>query len=46
MLTGIPEGQYEFDTSSNDEPFWEPVSVEDELRNQLQDLSISPSGLL
>ena len=46
MPTGIPKGHYEFDTSSNDEPFWEPASVEDDLRNQLQDLSISPSGLL
>ena len=46
MPTGIPEGHYEFDISSNDEPFWEPASVEDDLRNQLNDLSISPSGLL
>ena len=46
MPTGIPEGHYEFDICSNDEPFWEPAGVEDDLRNQLQDLSISPSGLL
>ena len=46
MPNGIPEGHYEFDTSSNDEPFREPASVEDELKNQLQHLTISPSGLL
>ena len=46
MPNDIPKGHYEFDTSSNDEPFWEPASVEDELTNQLQHLTISPSGLL
>ena len=39
----IPEGHYEFDT--NDEPFWEPASVEDELRNQLMDLTIPEESL-
>ena len=42
----IPLGQYEFDTSTNDEPFWEPASVEDELRNQLVDLTIPEESLM
>ena len=45
-LPAIPEGHYEFDTSlTNDEPFWEPASVEDELRQQLEDFAISRDGL-
>ena len=35
------EGQYEIDGLSSDEPFWEPAGVEDELKSQLQDLSLS-----
>ena len=45
MPNGIPEGHYEFDTSSNDEPFWEPASVEDELKNQLQHLTLTQDAL-
>ena len=30
----------------NDEPFWEPASVEDELKKQLEGLTISLDGLL
>ena len=47
MTTHIPETHYyEFVTNEIYEPFWEPASVEDELKNQLQHLNISPSGLL
>jgi hypothetical protein len=35
------EGHYEFD--SNDAPFWEPASAEDELKSQLLDCSLSHS---
>ena len=45
MPNGIPEGHYEFDTSNNDEPFWEPASVEDELKNQLQHLTLTQDTL-
>ena len=42
-MVGSPlfsEGHYEFDTFSNDEPFWEPASVEDELKRQLQGITL------
>ena len=38
--TAFTEGHYEFDTLSNDEPFWEPASVEDELKKQLHDITL------
>ena len=44
-LPSLPEGHYEFDTSINEDPFWEPASVEDELRQQLQYFIIEPDGL-
>ena len=37
-------GQYVFD-SENERPFWEPASVEDELRKQLQTFIIPSDGL-
>ena len=46
MPTHIPERHYyEFVENEIYEPFWEPASVEDELKNQLQHLTISPSAL-
>ena len=46
MPTHIPERHYyEFVENEINEPFWEPASVEDELKNQLQHLTISPSAL-
>jgi hypothetical protein len=44
-LPAIPEGHYEIDMSPNEEPFWEPASVEDDLKSQLQDLSLSQDTL-
>ena len=38
-------GQYVFD-SENERPFWEPASVEDELRKQLQTFIIPSDGLM
>ena len=35
------EGHYELDTGSGDEPFCEPAHVEDELKNQLQHLTLT-----
>ena len=39
------EGLYEFD-SDKETPFWEPASFEDELREQLQNFTISSDGLM
>ena len=36
-LSVPPEGYYEFDSASAEEPFWKPACVEDELKAQLQD---------
>ena len=36
-LPELPIGHYEFDTGSSDEPFWEPASAKDELKQQLVD---------
>jgi hypothetical protein len=44
-LPPLPDGHYEFDTGSGDMPFWEPASVEDELKSQLQYLSLSQDTL-
>ena len=44
-LPHLPDGHYEFDTGSGDEPFWEPASVEDELKNQLQHLTLTQDTL-
>ena len=41
----LPDGHYEFDTRSGDMPFWEPAGVEDDLKSQLQDLSLSQDTL-
>ena len=38
-VAAIPEGHYEFDTNE-EEPFWDPASREDELKRQLQTLTI------
>ena len=38
------EGLYEFD-SDKETPFWEPGSFEDELKQQLQNFTISSDGL-
>ena len=38
------EGLYEF-SRDNDMPFWEPASVEEELKKQLTQYTISPDGL-
>ena len=38
------EGHYEFDT--NMEPFWEPASAEDELKNQLQCIALSEDNIM
>ena len=37
------DGHYEMDT--NEEPFWEPASAEDELKKQLQDITMSEDDL-
>ena len=37
---GTYDGHYEID-SANEEPFWEPASAEDELKMQLQDITMS-----
>ena len=31
--------------SANEEPFWEPASAEDELKKQLQDITMSEDDL-
>ena len=46
LPTGVPEGHYEVALSGNDDPYWEPASVEDALRNQLQEFAIGPHGLV
>ena len=38
------EGLYEF-SRDHDMPFWEPASVEEELKKQLTEYTISPDGL-
>ena len=43
-LPAIAEGHYEMDTV-NEEPYWEPASVEDELRKQLQNITLSEENL-
>ena len=43
-LPSIAEGHYEFDTF-NEEPYWEPASVENELRKQLQNITLSEENL-
>ena len=43
-LPSIAEGHYEFDTV-NEEPYWEPASVEDELRKQLHNITLSEENL-
>ena len=40
------EGHYEIDALSNDEPFWEPASVEDELKKQLQDITLLRENIM
>ena len=46
MPTNVPERHYyEFVENEVNVPFWEPASVEGELKNQLQHLNISPSTL-
>ena len=40
----ICDGHYEID-SPNEEPFWEPASAEDELKKQLQDITMSDDDL-
>ena len=37
------DGHYEMDT--NEETFWEPASAEDELKKQLQDITMSDDDL-
>ena len=44
--TAFTEGHYEFDPSSNDEPFWGPASVEDELKKQLQDITLLRENIM
>ena len=46
LPTGVPEGHYEVALSGSDDPYWEPASVEDALRNQLQEFAIGPHGLV
>ena len=41
----LPEGHYEMDTLGSDTPFWEPASIEDELRNQLGGLTLTHDTL-
>ena len=43
-LQSSAEGLYEF-SRDNDMPFWEPASVEEELKKQLTEYTISPDGL-
>ena len=38
------DGHYEMD-SANEEPFWEPASAEEELKKQLQDITMSEDDL-
>ena len=40
----ICDGHYEMDLA-NEEPFWEPASVEEELKKQLQDITMSGDDL-
>ena len=40
----ICDGHYEMD-SANEEPFWEPASAEEELKKQLQDITMSEDDL-
>ena len=40
----ICDGHYEMN-SGNEEPFWEPASVEKELKKQLQDITMSEDDL-
>ena len=44
FLPNIPDGHYEFDFG-NEEPFWEPASVEEELKEQLKDIILSEDNL-
>ena len=44
-LPSIAEGHYEMDTF-NEEPYWEPASMEDELRKQLQNITLSEENLM
>ena len=39
-LPAVTGGNYEIELSINDEPFWEPASVEGELRNQLKNIAL------
>ena len=45
QLPELSDGHYEMDGLSRDEPFWEPAGVEDDLKSQLQDLSLSQDTL-
>ena len=40
----ICDGHYEMD-SAIEEPFWEPASAEEELKKQLQDITMSEDDL-
>ena len=40
-----PEGHYEFD-ACNDDPYWEPANAEDELKNQLIDITLVEEDLM
>ena len=42
-LPVFSDGHYEMDR--NEEPFWEPASAEDELKKQLQDITMSEDDL-
>ena len=44
-LPVIIEGHYEIDMSINDEPYWEPSSIEDDLRSQLVNITLSEESL-
>ena len=44
--TTVPRVYAELDMLGNDEPFWEPASVEEELKKQLKDFVISRDGLV
>ena len=44
--TVFTEGNYEINTLSNDESFWEPASVEDELKKQLQDITLLRENIM
>ena len=39
------EGHYEWGGSLNLEPYWEPASAEDKLKNQLNDVSLDKDSL-